>query len=212
LVFRGLDAVSELLLLSGGLDSAALAALRRPDTCLTIDYGQVSARGEIAASTAICGELALIHRTITVAAHELGAGLLAGEDRPTDQRPSPEWWPFRNQMLATFGAAWAVMNEHDLVTIGSVATDGERHVDGRADFYDRLDALVAMQEGRVHIEAPAVHSTTIELIEAAQLSDSVLGWTHSCHTSAIACGQCPGCEKRLAVLERLGRLQDVDRG
>jgi 7-cyano-7-deazaguanine synthase len=210
-VLRRLDAVTEVLLLSGGLDSAALAALRRPRTCLTIDYGQVSARGELAASGAICAELQLDHRAITVAAHELGSGLLAGEDDPQDQRPSPEWWPFRNQMLATFGAAWAVMHGHDLVTIGSVATDGERHVDGRADFYERLDAVVAIQEGHVRIEAPAVRRTTIELIEAAQLNDSILAWTHSCHASAIACGQCPGCEKRLAVLERLGRLQDVDR-
>jgi len=118
--------VRELLLLSGGLDSAALAALRRPHTCLTVDYGQVSARGEFAASAAICAEIQLEHRTITVHAHELGSGLLAGEDRPADQSPSPEWWPFRNQMLVTFGAAWAVMHEHDVVTIGSVATDGER--------------------------------------------------------------------------------------
>jgi 7-cyano-7-deazaguanine synthase len=198
------------LLLSGGLDSTALAALRRPNTCLTIDYGQISARGEISASAVICAELALEHRTITVPARELGTGLLAGDDSPAHHHPSPEWWPFRNQMLVTLGAAWAVTHDLDLVTIGSVATDGDRHVDGRSDFYATLDALVAMQEGRVRVEAPAVHRTTIELIEAAQLTDSILAWTHSCHASAIACGQCPGCEKRFAVLEQLGRLQDVD--
>lgn len=39
------------LLLSGGLDSTAIAAWQRPDVCVTVDYGQRPARGELAAST-----------------------------------------------------------------------------------------------------------------------------------------------------------------
>jgi hypothetical protein len=39
--------LSEVLLLSGGIDSSALAAWRRPTQTLVIDYGQISAPGEI---------------------------------------------------------------------------------------------------------------------------------------------------------------------
>jgi 7-cyano-7-deazaguanine synthase len=35
------------LLLSGGMDSVALAYWLRPDVAFTIDYGQLSAEGEL---------------------------------------------------------------------------------------------------------------------------------------------------------------------
>jgi 7-cyano-7-deazaguanine synthase len=31
----------------------------------------------------------------------------------------------------------------------------------------------------------------------------VLGWTHSCHTGPLACGQCPGCIKHSNLMEEL---------
>jgi len=46
--------MSDLLLLSGGIDSVAIAAWKRPEICLTIDYGQRSARAEIRSSMQVC--------------------------------------------------------------------------------------------------------------------------------------------------------------
>lgn len=194
----------ELLLLSGGLESSALAAWLRPSLVLTIDYGQLPARGEIWAATSICRELDLEHHTLRVDSSAIGSGLLSGK-ASNDHAPIPEWWPFRNQLLITLAGAWGISRGATEILIGSVSDDG-RHADGRAEFFDAADQLMALQEGGVRVRAPAVDMSSAQLIDRSEVSDAVLGWTHSCHVSNIACGSCPGCEKRRSVLYELDRL------
>jgi 7-cyano-7-deazaguanine synthase len=195
----------ELLLLSGGLESSALAAWRRPQLTLTIDYGQAPAAGETAAATAVCRALGLEHHLLRIDCRQLGSGLLASSE-PAVNAPSPEWWPYRNQLLVTLAAGWGVRHNVTSITVGSVSGDGERHADGKAAFYDQLDGLLVMQEGAVRVQAPAAHMTSEELITTSGVTDAVLGWTHSCHTSNLSCGVCPGCTKHREVLDRLGRM------
>jgi 7-cyano-7-deazaguanine synthase len=195
----------ELLLLSGGLESSALAAWRRPDLTLTIDYGQTPVIGETQAAAAVCRELGLRHHVLRADCSAVGSGLLASS-APAAGAPSAEWWPYRNQLLVTLAAAWGVGYDLQTIVVGSVLGDGERHADGTKEFYDRLDAVLAVQEGGVRVSAPASTMTSDELITASGISDAVLGWTHSCHSSDLACGTCPGCVKHREVLERLGRM------
>lgn len=200
-----------LLLLSGGLDSAALAYETSPEYSLFIDYGQRPAAAERRASQAIADALAIEHHEFDASClRALGLGLLASDEH-LDGGPSPEWWPFRNQLLATIGAAWIVRTlgiagSAGTVVIGSVSSDGQRHVDGTIGFYRTLDQLVEMQEGAIRIETPAIHRSTSELIMSSGVGDEILAWTHSCHISSIPCGDCPGCHKRNQVLIELGRL------
>jgi 7-cyano-7-deazaguanine synthase len=196
----------ELLLLSGGLESAALAAWRRPALTLTVDYGQRPAAAEVRAAAAVCGELGLDHHVIRVDCRHLGGGLLAAQ-QPAADAPSPEWWPYRNQLLATFAAAWGIGRGATSIIVGSVREDGDRHRDGTAAFYDALDRLLALQEGQMRVQAPAIAMSSEELLTQSGVSDEVLGWTHSCHIADIACGACPGCYKRREVLDRLGRFR-----
>jgi 7-cyano-7-deazaguanine synthase len=196
----------ELLLLSGGLESAALAAWRRPAMTLTIDYGQRPAQGEIEAAAAVSRQLGLKHSVLKIDCGALGAGLLAARE-PAEGAPSPEWWPYRNQLLVTAAAAWGLPRGASRITIGSVLGDGERHVDGTAAFYKALDTVLAMQEGHLHVNAPGIEMSSGELIERSGVTDDVLGWTHSCHSADLACGVCPGCAKRRHVLGLLQRLQ-----
>ena len=196
----------ELLLLSGGIESAALAVWRRPPLTLTINYGQRPAHGEAMAAAAVCRELGLDHDVLTVDCSALGSGLLAATES-IDESPSPEWWPYRNQLLVTLAAAWGLPRGVTSITIGSVLGDGERHADGTERFYAALNAVVAMQEGGVRVVAPAIHMTSEQLIDQSGVTDDVLGWTHSCHRADLACGACPGCAKRRDLLSTLGRLQ-----
>lgn len=196
----------ELLLLSGGLESSALAAWRRPQLTLTIDYGQTPAAGEIIAASAISRSLGLAHEILRLDCRQVGSGLLSSTDAVA-HAPSAEWWPYRNQLLVTLAAGWAASRNVTSITVGSVIGDGERHVDGTARFYERLDALLAMQEGALRVCAPAAEMTSEQLITASGITDGALGWTHSCHTSELSCGTCPGCTKHREVLERLGRMQ-----
>lgn len=190
------------LLLSGGMDSAALAFWKRPDLAITIDYGQASARGEIRAATQIAKELSIAHEIIHIDCSALGSGDLAG--KPAISRsPAPEWWPYRNQFLVTVAAMKVIPLGISSLLVGSVMSDSF-HVDGRAEFYEQLDRLVAMQEGSLRIEAPGLEFSAGQLIRHSGIPDSLLGWAHSCHKAEYACGSCRGCWKRQNVLDELG--------
>ena len=196
----------DLLLLSGGIDSAALAAADRPDAALFVDYGQRPAPAEARAAHAVADALDLPLHEATLDLRSLGAGLLLNE-QPIPGAPSPEWWPYRNQMLATVGATVAYRISLRRVVLGTVAGDGDRHADGTPDFYEALDAVLRLQEGGVGAAAPAIAETTEELVRRSALGEDVLAWTVSCHRSALSCGNCPGCWKRSRVMMNLGFQQ-----
>jgi 7-cyano-7-deazaguanine synthase len=178
------------ILLSGGMDSTALAYWKRPRVAFTIDYGQVSAEGEIRAARKISEELGLDHEVIRVDCRRLGSGDLAG-GRPNPIAPVPEWWPFRNQLLVTLAAMRAISLGVTELLCGSVKSDGS-HADGRPHFYRQISELVSMQEGGISVAAPAILMTSVDLIRASGIDRDVLYWTHSCHKAAFACGKCRG--------------------
>ncbi|WP_457134578.1 7-cyano-7-deazaguanine synthase [Mycobacteroides abscessus] len=193
------------LLLSGGLDSVALAALLKPTLCLAVDYGQRPASAELQAAQRICHILDLPYRSITIDLRSLGAGLLLNES-PSAIAPSPEWWPFRNQFLATAAAAVAIQTGQQDVYIGTVAGDGDRHADGTPPFYAALNAVLAVQEGSIQVHTPGIALTTTDLVKRSMLPESAIAWTVSCHRTNTGCGACPGCWKRQRVLRDLGIL------
>jgi 7-cyano-7-deazaguanine synthase len=188
-------------LLSGGIDSTALAWWKRPIVAYTVDYGQASARGEIRAASAVCHAMRLRHEVITVDCSALGSGDLAGAE-PLEIAPVPEWWPFRNQLLVTVAGMRAVASGIESVLVGSVASDCQ-HRDGTAEFFEQLNKLMVFQEGGVRVKAPAVAMNTVELVQQSGIPRSVLAWAHSCHTGEFACGACRGCGKHYSVIEEL---------
>jgi 7-cyano-7-deazaguanine synthase len=193
--------MTELLLLSGGIDSTALAVLHHPNVALTVDYGQRAAPGEISAAQSICAELGLRHDVLHIPIGALGLGLMAGTE-PSSLSEHAEFWPFRNQFLLTIGAMYAVRHGLIRVLIGTVATD-VRHRDGSADFLRRANDLMREQEGGIEVLAPGLNEDTVALVRRAQVPSSILGWTHSCHVGPLACGQCPGCIKHSSLMEEL---------
>lgn len=194
--------MSVALLLSGGMDSTAIAAWKKPDIAFTIDYGQVAALGEIRAASQIARELGIYHEVLSIDARFLGSGDMAGE-APSNVAPVSEWWPFRNQFLVTIAAMRGIALNVNTILMGSVSTD-RIHSDGSHEFYKALATLVFLQEGNIQITAPGLEMSTSELVRKSSLKNSVLFWTHSCHKSQFSCGRCRGCMKRQSVLEELG--------
>lgn len=195
-------ALKRLLLLSGGMDSVALAWAMRPELSLTIDYGQLAAAGEIRAAKAVCAELGLRHRELRFDCSGIGSGDMAGTP-PSEIAPVSEWWPFRNQLLITMGAALAVKEGLGAVVIGTVSNDAS-HADGRPDFCHVLKELLKLQEGQITLETPSLGETTVEFCRRVAVPHSVLGWAHSCHVSSFACGMCRGCCKHRECMRELG--------
>jgi 7-cyano-7-deazaguanine synthase len=183
------------------MDSIALAWWQRPEHAITIDYGQLAASAEVAASIAVCEELGIRHTIVTVDASSLGSGDMAGLS-PDPLAPASDWWPFRNQFLVTVAAMRLIGQGIRELLLGTVATDAT-HRDGTADFVCALDAVLATQEGEVRVRAPALHMSTLELIRVSSVPRSVLAWAHSCHKATVPCGQCRGCNKVIDVLYQM---------
>lgn len=190
------------ILLSGGIDSIALAYWRRPDLAITIDYGQVPASAEVDAASAAAGAVGVEHEVLRIDCRSVGSGDLAGTP-PHVAAPAPEWWPYRNQLLITIAAARVFTRGLSRLLIGTVASDGF-HIDGTPEFIGSIAATLRMQEGHLELEAPAAHMSSAELVRRSGVPIEILAWAHSCHKSNWACGQCRGCTKHYQVMQELG--------
>jgi len=190
------------ILLSGGMDSMALAYWKRPELAFTIDYGQVCAEAEITAAARIAGILGMEHHVISVDCSSLGSGSLCG-NTAIDVAPVEEWWPYRNQMLVTLACMKGISLGLSELYVGSVKSDGI-HKDGTPEFYHMLSQLMEYQEGNIKVMMPAAELNTLDLIEVSGIPTDMLLWSHSCHTSNKPCMQCSGCMKNYAVREQLG--------
>lgn len=190
------------LLLSGGMDSIAIAYWKRPAIAVTIDYGQRPAAGEVRASGAVAEALGIEHHLVSADLSALGSGDMA-ETGALDIAPLSEWWPFRNQMLVTLAAMRTIALGVERLLIGTLKTDG-RHADGRPEFIQAMNAVQRLQEGEMMLEAPAIELTAAELIRTSGVPMDVLAWAHSCHVADYACGMCRGCRKHYETLQELG--------
>ena len=189
------------ILLSGGMDSIALAYWKKPEIAITVDYGQIPAEAEIRVSRIIADSLGIEHHILKVDCSQLGSGDLS-DTEAIELAPSSEWWPFRNQLLITLASMKAVkLNVKEIMT-ASVKTDGF-HKDGTKVFYDFINSLSVYQEGAIAITAPCIDLTTAELINLSGVTRDILLWAHSCHKSNIACGKCRGCNKYSQVMVQM---------
>ena len=185
------------LLMSGGLDSAALAWWLRPELCVTVDYGQRAAQGERAAATALCEAMSLDHRLIEADLSRLGSGTM-GSRGTARGASAPEFWPYRNQMLVTLAGMLLQPEGVTEILVGSVLTD--RHADGRIPFFRALDRVMRIQEGGLRVSAPARKYSSVTLLQLSGFPKDLLGLTFSCHVHQYACGQCGGCLKHREVV------------
>lgn len=190
------------ILLSGGMDSSALCAWKQPDVAIFLSYGQRCADAEYQASKQVCEELGIAFEPVSLECADLGSGDLAG--RPAlSIAPASDWWPFRNQILISAAAAKAVTLGLQTLMIGTVQSDAS-HADGTPGFIEMMDKLLQMQEGGLALQAPAMHMSSVDLVRSSGIDLPVLCWTHSCHRSNFACGQCRGCNKHREVMSGLG--------
>jgi 7-cyano-7-deazaguanine synthase len=190
------------LLLSGGMDSTAIAYWLRPRYAITVDYGQQPAAAELRAAAAVAGATGLEHHIVRADLSALGSGDLAGAP-PMPLATQPEWWPFRNQMLVTLAGMKALALGVKRILLGTLRTDCG-HADGTPLFVQTLGQLMRLQEGGIILEAPAIELSAVELIRISRVPMEVLAWAHSCHVGEYACGLCRGCRKHYETLAELG--------
>jgi len=195
------------LLLSGGMDSIALAWWKRPDLAFTVDYGQLAAPAEISAASAVSEHLKIPHHVLRIDGREFGSGDMAGTS-PDAHAPASDWWPYRNQLLLTLVGMKAISMGAQRLWVGTVASDGS-HLDGTPEFVRSISQLMQCQEGGMVVEAPAIGMQTSELVRISGVPREVLSWAHSCHKAQVACGNCRGCNKYFEVWHELDEHVDI---
>jgi 7-cyano-7-deazaguanine synthase len=198
----GIQILKSAILLSGGMDSMALAYWRRPAYAFTVNYGQAAFEGELRVSKYVCKKLKIKHIEITADCANAGSGKMAHQTA-AKKSVTPEWWPFRNQMLISIAAMQGIKCGVAEIIIGAVKSD-RVYADGTARFFALMDKVVSLQEGGIRVSAPALRYSTAGLVRASEIPYDLICLAHSCNLSAIACGQCRSCVKRRESMESLG--------
>jgi 7-cyano-7-deazaguanine synthase len=215
---------SAVVLLSGGLDSAVLAAYAKARLgvgelhALTFLYGQKHARE---AGCARIQALACGAASHVVVPMEWFAGLIAGASGLTDaavpvpdlaelgeeeSRQPPTYVPNRNMVFLAIAAARAEAAGCGDVLYGAQAHDRYGYWDCTPEFVAGLNSVLALNRRRaVKVAAPFATMRKAEVVRlGAELGVSFAD-TWSCYRGGERpCGRCPTCVERAAAFAEAG--------
>jgi 7-cyano-7-deazaguanine synthase len=219
------------ILLSGGLDSATVAAIARQQGyslyALSVDYGQRH-RFELAAARRVAEAVGVKrHVVLSVDLAQLGGSALTAaiavpKDRPADEMAHGipiTYVPARNTVFLSLALAYAEVIGAADIFLGVNAIDYSGYPDCRPEFLAAFTAMAnlgtkAGVEGRLKftIHAPLMHDTKAEIIRRGTELGVNYGLTHSCYDpspSGLACGHCDACLLRLRGFAEAGLKDPV---
>ncbi len=206
---------SAVVLLSGGLDSATVAALASRDGyavhALSFRYGQRHAV-ELRAAADVAGALrAVDHRVVDIDLRAFGGSALTDDriDVPksgADTSVIPVTYvPARNTIFLSFALAYAEVIGASDVFIGVNALDYSGYPDCRPEYLDAFQTMARLAtkagvEGRpLHIHAPLIAMTKAEIIATGIRLGVDYARTVSCYDpdgDGRACAACDACRLR----------------
>jgi 7-cyano-7-deazaguanine synthase len=202
------------VLLSGGLDSATVAAIARAEgfavTGLCVDYGQRH-RVELEAAARVAAQLGVEDlRTIRLDLRAIGGSALTDDRLEVPKTGLGDtipvtYVPARNTVLLSLALGLAeTLGAHDLF-FGANALDYSGYPDCRPAFVDAFTALAnlatadAVEGGaRYAVHAPLMHLSKAEIVTRGTALGVDYALTHSCYdpVGALACGACDSCRLR----------------
>lgn len=220
---------SVVVLLSGGLDSATVAAQAIADgyevIALSVRYGQRHDR-ELQAAQAIVAALGIAeHLVVDVNLAAWGGSALT--DRaiavPTEGSPAEvipvTYVPGRNTIFIAIALSLAEARGAKAVYLGINAVDYSGYPDCRPEYlaaYQQLAALSSKAgiEGHApQLVAPLLHLSKVQIVALALQLKVPIALTWSCYQGgSVPCGQCDSCRIRDAALIAVGRADLASAG
>ncbi len=215
------------VLLSGGLDSATVAAIARDRGitlhALSFDYGQRH-RVELDAARAVARHLGVAeHRWANIDLRTFGHSALTDQiDVPKDRDESEmndipvTYVPARNTIFLSYALAWAEVLEADDIFIGVNAVDYSGYPDCRPEYIAafanmaNLATKAGVEGHTLTVHTPLIDLPKTEIIKIGLDLGVDYGLTHSCYDpdpAGHACGRCDSCLLRAHAFQQLG-LQD----
>lgn len=214
-----------IVLLSGGLDSTTALAIALDEgyqaLALTVDYGQRHAC-ELEAAARVAGKFRVEHQVVRVDLTSVGgSALTANIPVPKDQELGVEaipvtYVPARNTIMLSLALAYAEVRNSSDIFVGVNAVDYSGYPDCRPKFIAAFEVLAnlatkrAVEGAQVHIRAPLISLSKVEIIREGLQLGVDYGMTHSCYDpspTGRACGRCDSCMIRGRAFAELG-LED----
>ena len=216
--------MKSIILLSGGLDSATVAAIAKSQGfelyALSFDYGQRH-QIELESARKIAAQIGVKEHKIAKIDLRIfgGSALTADIDVPTS--PSKNipitYVPARNTVFLSYALAYAeVVGAFDIF-VGVNAVDYSGYPDCRPDFIDTFEKLANLAtaagvegKGSFKIHTPLMKMGKAEIIKEGIRLGVDYSKTHSCYDPILkngvvkSCGKCDSCRLRLAGFEAIG--------
>jgi 7-cyano-7-deazaguanine synthase len=203
------------VLLSGGLDSATVAALARGDGyevhALSFSYGQRHS-AELDAAKKVASSLGVqSHKVVPIDLRAFGGSALTDDIAVPKDRDVAEmgegipvtYVPARNTIFLSFALAWSEVLGSSDIFIGVNALDYSGYPDCRPEYIDAYQTMarIATKAGvegttELDIHAPLVSLTKAEIIRLGTQLGVDYKLTVSCYdadSSGRACGHCDSC-------------------
>ena len=219
------------VLLSGGLDSATVAAIAQSEGyevyALSFSYGQrhvfeLKAAEQVAAALGIAG-----HRVAAIDLRVFGGSALTDEIDVPKGRSAVEmghgipvtYVPARNTIFLSFALAWAEVLGSSDVFIGVNALDYSGYPDCRPEFIEAFERMANLAtkagvEGRqnLKIHTPLIAMTKAEIIARGIELGVDYGLTSSCYDPSpkgVPCGECDSCVLRQKGFQENGTVDPL---
>ena len=220
------------VLLSGGLDSATVAAIAREAGfslyALSVDYGQrhrfeLEAAGRVAEAMGVVRHVVLRADLSQFGGSALTDAIEVPKDRDQGQIEHEipvTYVPARNTVLLSLALAYAEVVPAADIFIGVNAVDYSGYPDCRAEFiaaFARVANLAtkAGVEGQLSfsIHTPLIELTKAEIIRRGTRLGVDYGLTHTCYDpnpQGISCGRCDACRLRLKGFAEAGMVDPLE--
>lgn len=200
------------VLLSGGMDSAAVVAIAREQGfavhALSVRYGQRHT-SELDAAAAVASALgAVAHKIVNVDLRSIGGSAL------TDDIDVPEaggegipvtYVPARNTIMLSVALGWAEVLGANDIFCGVNAVDYSGYPDCRPEFIQAFQALAnlatkaGVEGAGIQVHAPLQFLSKADIVREGVRLGVDFGLTVSCYNAddqGRACGHCDACRLR----------------
>ena len=205
------------LLLSGGLDSATLAAWVQhhhpgePVTAYTFLYGQKHAV-ELEAALAVADFYGLEHHVRQLepirgsALTDQDVPMPVGRDLADSPGVAPTYVPARNLVFLVQVAAQQDSKGPAIIWLGVHHDDYTGYPDCRPEFIQAADEAVRLgTQYQLRVQAPFVQRSKADILRWGLEHGVPYHLTHSCYQGRRpACGVCDTCQARLAAFAAAG--------
>jgi len=203
------------VLLSGGMDSAAVVAIAREQGfavhALSVRYGQRHTSELDAARRVAEAEGVVAHKVVDVDLRSIGGSALTDDaiDVPEaggEGIPST-YVPARNTIMLSLALGWAEVLGANDIFCGVNAVDYSGYPDCRPEFIAAFQALAnlatkaGVEGAGLHVHAPLQFLSKADIVREGVRLGVDFGLTVSCYQADAegrACGHCDACRLRAA--------------